>query len=90
MTELREPVAARAGRILLIAAVIVAAAATAWFSARYRDEEVASRCSGLYHAAVNATDSAAVDSARPTALGARRDALDGVDCGTLRRLGKIR
>ena len=90
MNDLREPHTRRVGRLLLIAAVVAAVAATAWLFARYRDHEIATQCATLYRAANSSADSARVDLAQPTALGGRRDALAGLDCGTLRRLGKIR
>ena len=89
MIDLREPHPMRVGRVALVALAVAATAATAWLFARYRDHEIATQCAGLYRTAGKSADSARVDSWRPTALGGRRDALQGVDCGTLRRLGKL-
>ena len=90
MVEIREPAATHVRRALLVVAVIAALAVAGLLVAGYRDLEKAAQCSALYRGARSAADSGQVDAAQPTSLGGRRDAIDGVSCGTLRRLGKLR
>ena len=87
--ELRDPLADRVRRWVLVVIGLVLAAAFAALYLRISEQRGASGCANLYAAAQTAADTALADLQRPDVATGRMDAAYNVSCGELRRRGKL-
>lgn len=75
-------------RGLLVALGLAVAVAAAWYAVRFPEASAIAECRTRYAAAANAQDTIGVDGVVPT--NTRSQIVRAADCGTRRRLGKLK